>query len=78
MSIVTLYQTKFLYQSSTAAFFQAIHHLGIPTTRAGSCVTSDSRVVRDIFYDGNPIQERCSVVLRIAPTFLRYTVLLSH
>ncbi|XP_034336924.2 protein adenylyltransferase SelO, mitochondrial [Magallana gigas] len=51
---------------------EAIHHLGIPTTRAGSCVTSDSRVVRDIFYDGHPIQERCSIVLRIAPTFLRF------
>ncbi|XP_048731129.2 protein adenylyltransferase SelO, mitochondrial-like [Ostrea edulis] len=51
---------------------EAIHNLGIPTTRAGTCVTSDSRVVRDIFYDGNPIQERCSIVLRIAPTFLRF------
>ncbi|XP_062605650.1 protein adenylyltransferase SelO, mitochondrial-like [Saccostrea cucullata] len=51
---------------------EAIHHLGISTTRAGTCVTSDSRVIRDIFYDGNPIQERCSVVLRIAPTFLRF------
>ena len=28
--------------------------LGIPTTRAGSCVTSfDTRVVRDKFYDGH-------------------------
>ena len=51
--------------------FQAIHHLGIPTTRAGTCVTSDTKVIRDIFYDGHPIQERASVVLRIAPTFIR-------
>ncbi|ESO86801.1 hypothetical protein LOTGIDRAFT_128503 [Lottia gigantea] len=51
---------------------EAIHHLGIPTTRAGTCVTSDSRVVRDIFYDGHPIQERCTIILRIAPTFLRF------
>ena len=29
-------------------------------------------MVRDIFYDGNPIHEKCSVVSRIAPTFLRY------
>ncbi|XP_060077321.1 protein adenylyltransferase SelO, mitochondrial-like [Ylistrum balloti] len=51
---------------------EAIHNLGIPTTRAGTCVTSDTRVVRDIFYDGHPIQERCTIVLRIAPTFLRF------
>lgn len=51
---------------------EAMHHLGIPTTRAAACVTSDSRVVRDIFYDGNPIMERCTIVSRIAPTFLRF------
>jgi len=51
---------------------EAMHHLGVPTTRAGTCVTSDSRVVRDIFYDGNPIHERCTVITRIAPTFLRF------
>lgn len=45
--------------------------LGIPTTRAGSVVTSDSKVIRDIYYSGNPCYEKCSVVLRIAPTFLR-------
>ena len=38
---------------------------------AGSCVTSDTRVVRDIFYDGNPIMERCTIVSRIAPSFIR-------
>ena len=51
---------------------EAIHHLGIPTTRAGTCVTSESTVIRDIFYSGNPIDEKCTVVLRIAPTFLRF------
>jgi len=51
---------------------EAMHALGIPTTRAGSCVTSDTRVVRDIFYDGNPIMEKASVISRIAPTFLRF------
>lgn len=50
---------------------EAMFHLGIPTTRAGTCVTSDSEVVRDIFYDGNPKKERCTVVLRIASTFIR-------
>ncbi|KAG8439859.1 hypothetical protein GDO86_005869 [Hymenochirus boettgeri] len=47
-------------------------HLGIQSTRAGSCVTSDSTVIRDIYYDGNPKKEKCTVVLRIAPTFLRF------
>jgi uncharacterized protein YdiU (UPF0061 family) len=51
---------------------EAIFALGIPTTRAGSVVTSDSKVIRDINYDGNAIHERCSMVLRIAPTFLRF------
>uniref|UniRef100_A0A3Q1BFD9 Selenoprotein O n=1 Tax=Amphiprion ocellaris TaxID=80972 RepID=A0A3Q1BFD9_AMPOC len=51
---------------------EAMHFLGVPTTRAGSVVTSDSRVIRDVYYSGNPRHERCSVVLRIAPTFLRF------
>ncbi|NWZ33255.1 SELO protein, partial [Brachypodius atriceps] len=51
---------------------EAMFHLGIPTTRAGTCVTSDSKVVRDVFYDGNPKNERCTVVLRIASTFIRF------
>ena len=51
---------------------KAMHFLGIPTTRAGSCVVSDSTVVRDMFYDGHPILEKCAVVLRIAETFIRF------
>ncbi|KAK5867722.1 hypothetical protein PBY51_012187 [Eleginops maclovinus] len=51
---------------------EVMFFLGVPTTRAGSVVTSDSRVVRDVYYSGNPRNERCSVVLRIAPTFLRF------
>lgn len=51
---------------------EAMHALGVPTTRAGTLVTSDSYVVRDQFYNGNPKEERCSVVLRIAQTFLRF------
>ena len=38
---------------------------------AGSCITSDTAVIRDIFYDGNPIKEKASIILRIAPTFIR-------
>lgn len=51
---------------------EAMFFLGVPTTRAGSVVTSDSRVIRDVYYSGHPRHERCSVVLRIAPTFIRF------
>uniref|UniRef100_A0A8C5Z1T9 Selenoprotein O n=1 Tax=Marmota marmota marmota TaxID=9994 RepID=A0A8C5Z1T9_MARMA len=51
---------------------EAMFHLGVPTTRAGTCVTSESTVVRDVFYDGNPKHEKCTVVLRMAPTFIRF------
>jgi uncharacterized protein YdiU (UPF0061 family) len=46
--------------------------LGVPTTRAGTLVASDDRVLRDINYDGNAKAETCAVVLRIAPSFLRF------
>uniref|UniRef100_H2Y534 Selenoprotein O n=1 Tax=Ciona savignyi TaxID=51511 RepID=H2Y534_CIOSA len=51
---------------------EAMFHLGIPTTRAGTVIVSDDQVVRDIFYDGKAKMENCAVVLRIAPTFLRF------
>ncbi|GLI65597.1 hypothetical protein VaNZ11_009173 [Volvox africanus] len=51
---------------------EAMYHLGVPTTRAGTCVTSDTRVVRDVFYDGNAILEKATIITRIAPTFLRF------
>lgn len=46
--------------------------LGIPTTRAPTVVTSDTRVARDIFYSGDVIQERASIITRTAPSFLRF------
>ncbi|KAJ0395552.1 hypothetical protein P43SY_011143 [Pythium insidiosum] len=50
-----------------------MHALGIPTTRAGSVVTSrKTTVLRDQFYDGNAREEPTAVVLRIARTFLRF------
>ncbi|XP_072020102.1 protein adenylyltransferase SelO, mitochondrial-like [Amphiura filiformis] len=51
---------------------EAMHHLGISTTRAGCCITSDTKVIRDVFYSGNPIREKATVILRIAPTFIRF------
>eukprot|EP00955_Chlamydomonas_euryale_P094988 364904-Chlamydomonas_euryale.AAC.28 len=49
-----------------------MHHLGIPTTRAASVVVGSSCVERDMQYDGRPRMERCAVVARVAPTFLRF------
>ena len=39
---------------------------------SGSCVVSSDTVVRDVLYDGHPINEKCTVILRIAPTFIRF------
>lgn len=49
-----------------------MHHLGIPTTRSASCITSDDYVTRDIYYNGNEISERCTVISRIAESFIRF------
>ena len=51
---------------------EAMHFLNIATTRAGSCIVSDSQVMRDIHYDGNPKMEKCAMVLRIAESFIRF------
>ena len=51
---------------------EAMHHLGIPTTRALSLVLTGDQVVRDMFYDGNPRPEPGAIVARVAPTFLRF------
>ena len=51
---------------------EAMHFLGVPTTRALSLVTTGQDVVRDMFYDGNPRPEPGAVVCRVAPTFLRF------
>ncbi|MBX3273726.1 MAG: YdiU family protein [Sandaracinaceae bacterium] len=51
---------------------EAMHHLGVPTTRALSLVTTGERVVRDMFYDGHPAPEPGAIVCRVAPTFVRF------
>lgn len=50
---------------------EAMHHLGVPTTRALSLVGTGSGVVRDMFYTGDPQLEPGAVVSRVAPSFLR-------
>jgi uncharacterized protein YdiU (UPF0061 family) len=51
---------------------EAMHHLGVPTTRALSLVSTSDQVVRDMLYDGHPRPERGAVVCRVAPSFLRF------
>ena len=50
---------------------EALHHLGVPTTRALSLVGSGESVVRDMFYNGHPRAEPGAIVCRVAPSFLR-------
>jgi len=51
---------------------EAMHHLGIPTTRALSLVGTGESVERDMFYDGHPQDEPGAIVCRVAPSFLRF------
>ena len=51
---------------------EAMHHLGVPTTRALSLVTTGESVVRDMFYDGHPVAEPGAIVCRVAPSFTRF------
>jgi serine/tyrosine/threonine adenylyltransferase len=51
---------------------EAMHWLGVPTTRALSLVGTGEMVIRDMFYDGNPEPEPGAVVCRVAPSFIRF------
>lgn len=51
---------------------EAMHHLGVPTTRALSLVGTGDTVVRDMLYDGNAAPEPVAIVCRVAPSFIRF------
>ena len=51
---------------------EAMHFLGVPTTRALSLVGTGEAVIRDMFYDGRPEAEPGAVVCRVAPSFVRF------
>jgi len=51
---------------------EAMHHLGVPTTRALSLINTGEQVMRDIMYDGNSAYEPGSVVCRLSPSFVRF------
>lgn len=50
---------------------EALHALGVPTTRAATLVLSDSTVARDRNYSGDVLMEPCAVVLRGASSSRR-------
>lgn len=51
---------------------EAMHHLGVPTTRSLSLCLSGDQVFRDIMYDGNGAYEKGAIVCRVAPSFVRF------
>ena len=51
---------------------EAMHHLGIPTTRALSLTLTGEEVIRDKLYDGRSAYEPCAIVARVSPSFLRF------
>jgi serine/tyrosine/threonine adenylyltransferase len=51
---------------------EAMHHLGIPTTRALSLVATGDLVMRDMFYNGNARHEHGAITARVSPSFIRF------
>lgn len=51
---------------------EAMHHLGVPTTRALSLISSGEDVVRDMFYSGDAKPEPGAIVCRVSPSFIRF------
>src|SRR5688572_3137793 len=51
---------------------EAMHFLGVPTTRALCLVGTGEQVIRDMFYDGHPAPEPGAIVCRVAPSFVRF------
>ncbi|MGB0981750.1 MAG: protein adenylyltransferase SelO [Winogradskyella sp.] len=51
---------------------EAMHYLGVPTTRALSLMVSGDDVLRDMLYNGNADYEKGAIVCRTAPTFIRF------
>ena len=51
---------------------EAMHHLGVPTTRALSLIGTGEQVMRDMLYDGHPALEPGAVVCRVSSSFVRF------
>ena len=51
---------------------EAMHHLGVPSTRALSLSLTGDQVLRDVMYNGNSAHEKGAIVSRVAKSFLRF------
>ena len=51
---------------------EAMHHLGVPTTRSLSLILSGDDVLRDMLYNGNSAYEKGAIVCRVSPSFIRF------
>lgn len=51
---------------------EAVHHLGIPTTRSLCLILTGDSVIRDMFYDGHAKAEPGAIACRVAPSFTRF------
>ena len=51
---------------------EAMHHLGVPTSRSLSLMLTGDEVLRDMMYDGNAAYEPGAVVCRVARSFVRF------
>ncbi len=51
---------------------EAMHHLGVPTTRALCLIGTGEAVMRDMLYSGDSRPEPGAIVCRVAPSFIRF------
>jgi uncharacterized protein YdiU (UPF0061 family) len=51
---------------------EAMHFLGVPTTRALALIATGDPVMRDMFYDGNAAPESGAICVRVAESFVRF------
>lgn len=51
---------------------EAMHALGVPTTRALSLIATGDEVLRDMFYNGDARLEPGAIVCRVARSFIRF------
>jgi uncharacterized protein YdiU (UPF0061 family) len=65
---------KAVLRSSIREFLasEAMHYLGVPTTRALALCTTGESAIRDPMYQGVNVSEPTAIVTRVAPTFLRF------
>ncbi|HEX5362929.1 MAG TPA: YdiU family protein, partial [Gallionella sp.] len=51
---------------------EAMHHLGVPSTRALCLIGTGEQVMRDMLYSGDVRPEQGAIVCRVAPSFIRF------